>query len=44
MARGTSTKSMVKSVIWQGIAFGLGAALFVPLFSMVFNKIGLKLA
>ncbi len=43
MAKGTSTKTMVKGVVWQGLAFGLGAAVFVPLISMVVTKLGIKL-
>lgn len=43
MAKGNSTKSKVKSALWQGFGYAVGAAVFVPLLIMGMNKLGLKI-
>lgn len=43
MAKGTSTKSRIKSELWRGFGTGLGIAVFVPLLTMAMSKVGIKL-
>lgn len=38
----TVSKKKVSDAIWSGIGFGLGAAIFVPLFNMLLAKVGVK--